>query len=92
EPTSGLDPVMSSVINQLIRKLQKDFSVTSFVVTHDMRSAYTIADRIAMLYDGKLIQVDTPDNIMNTENPVVRQFVNGNLNGPIEIHREYKEG
>ena len=88
EPTSGLDPVMSEVINQLILQLQREFKVTSFVVTHDMRSAYTIADRIAMLYQGKLVQCDTPENIKNTTNPVVRQFIEGKLEGPIEVRRD----
>jgi phospholipid/cholesterol/gamma-HCH transport system ATP-binding protein len=88
EPTSGLDPVMSEVINQLILQLQRDFNVTSFVVTHDMGSAYTIADRIAMLYQGKLIQCDTPSKIKATENPIVRQFIEGKLDGPIEVRKE----
>lgn len=88
EPTSGLDPVMSEVINQLILQLKRDFCVTSFVVTHDMRSAYTIADRIAMLYQGKLIQCDTPDRIRNTDNPIVRQFIEGRLDGPIEVRKD----
>jgi len=88
EPTSGLDPVMSEVINQLILQLQREFKVTSFVVTHDMRSAYTIADRIAMLYQGKLVQCDTPENIQNTANPIVRQFIEGRLEGPIEVRRD----
>jgi phospholipid/cholesterol/gamma-HCH transport system ATP-binding protein len=87
EPTSGLDPVMSEVINQLILQLQREFRVTSFVVTHDMRSAYTIADRIAMLYQGKLIQCDVPENIQKTENPIVRQFIEGKLDGPIEVRK-----
>lgn len=88
EPTSGLDPVMSEVINQLILKLQQEFNVTSFVVTHDMNSAYTIADRIAMLYQGKLIECDTPERIRSTKNPVVRQFIEGKLDGPIEVRRD----
>ena len=88
EPTSGLDPVMSEVINQLILQLKREFGVTSFVVTHDMRSAYTIADRIAMLYQGKLIQCDTPDRIRNTDNPIVRQFIEGRLDGPIEVRKD----
>lgn len=88
EPTSGLDPVMSEVINQLILQLQRDLGVTSFVVTHDMNSAYTIADRIAMLYKGKLVQCDTPEKIRNTSNPVVRQFIEGRLDGPIEVRRD----
>lgn len=85
EPTSGLDPVMSSLINSLIRRMQKEFNVTSVVVTHDMNSAYDIADRIAMLYDGKVIQCDTPDRIINTDNAIVRQFISGSLDGPIQI-------
>ena len=88
EPTSGLDPVMSEVINQLILQLQRDLGVTSFVVTHDMNSAYTIADRIAMLYRGKRVQCDTPDNIKNSSNPIVRQFIEGRLDGPIEVRRD----
>jgi len=85
EPTSGLDPVMSGVINDLIKKMQNVFNVTSVVVTHDMESAYYIADRIAVLYEGEIIQCDTPDKIRNTENPIVRQFITGAQNGPINV-------
>ncbi len=85
EPTSGLDPVMSQLINELIRQMQRDYGVTSVVVTHDIHSAYYIADRIAMLYQGNIIQCDSPDKIRNTENPVVRQFISGELKGPIEV-------
>jgi phospholipid/cholesterol/gamma-HCH transport system ATP-binding protein len=85
EPTSGLDPVMSEHINELIKRMQKDFGVTSIVVTHDMHSAYYVADRIAMLYQGDIIQCDTPDRIKNTENLVVRQFISGQITGPIEV-------
>ncbi|MFC1668946.1 ABC transporter ATP-binding protein [Spirochaetota bacterium] len=85
EPTSGLDPVMSTVINNLIRKMQEEFGVTSIVVTHDMESAYFIADRIAMLYNGEVIQCDVPEKIRNTENPIVRQFISGMLEGPIVV-------
>jgi phospholipid/cholesterol/gamma-HCH transport system ATP-binding protein len=85
EPTSGLDPVMSSLINELIKKTQRDYSVTSVVVSHDMNSAYEIADRIAMLYDGYIIQCDTPEGIKNTSHPIVRQFIEGHLSGPIRV-------
>jgi phospholipid/cholesterol/gamma-HCH transport system ATP-binding protein len=85
EPTSGLDPVISSVINELIIKMKMDFGVTSVVVTHDMNSAYAIADRIAMLYQGRVIECDTPDKIRNTSNPIVRQFIEGQLDGPIRV-------
>lgn len=85
EPTSGLDPVISRLINELIRKMQREFGVTSIVVTHDMHSAYYIADRIAMLYNGVIIECDTPENIRKTENPVVKQFINGELDGPMQL-------
>ncbi len=85
EPTSGLDPVMSSLINTIINKIKEDHSITQVVVTHDMDSAYAIGDRIAMLYDGTIIQCDEPDGIRNTTNPIVRQFITGSLEGPIDI-------
>jgi len=83
EPTSGLDPVMASRINRLIIDVKDKLGVTSVVVTHDMDSAYKIADRIAMLYDGKIVQVGTPDEIRNSTDPVVRQFVEGRIEGPM---------
>ena len=85
EPTSGLDPVMSSLINDLIVQMQRHYNVTSIVVTHDMNSAYYIADRIAMLYEGNVIQCDSPEGIKNTQNPIVKQFITGGLYGPIEV-------
>jgi len=85
EPTSGLDPVMSNRINELILKMKRDFNVTSVVVTHDMESAFRVADRIAVLYNGKIIQCDEPDAIRNSDHPVVQQFIRGDLVGPIEI-------
>lgn len=84
EPTSGLDPVMSARINELILTMQSRLEVTSVVVTHDMESAYYIADRIAMLYNGEMLECGTPDEIRKTENPVVRQFIEGKIHGPIE--------
>ncbi|MBI4752919.1 ABC transporter ATP-binding protein [Candidatus Desantisbacteria bacterium] len=83
EPTTGLDPILAANINKLIKELQNKLSLTSIVVTHDMTSAYAIADRIAMLYDGKIIEVGTPEEIKNTRNPVVQQFIAGNAEGPI---------
>ncbi len=85
EPTSGLDPVMSEHINELIRQMQRDYGVTSVVVTHDMNSAYSIADRIAMLYQGDIIQCDVPEKIRNTDNPIVKQFIAGRVAGPIGV-------
>ncbi len=83
EPTSGLDPVMSSQINELIMRMQKVLGVTSVVVTHDMESAYMIADRIAMLFEGRIIECGTREEIRNSSNPIVRQFVEGLTSGPI---------
>lgn len=75
EPTSGLDPVTSRTIDQLIHDLQQDLGVTSVVVTHDMISALTISDRIAMLHQGQLSEISTPRDFLNSENPVVRNFL-----------------
>ncbi|MGQ9603416.1 MAG: ABC transporter ATP-binding protein [bacterium] len=86
EPTTGLDPIMGDVINQLIRHLQKTLGVTSIAVTHDMASATKIGDRIAMLHDGKIIFEGTPEEIRATDNGIVRQFVEGRAEGPIPVY------
>jgi len=83
EPTSGLDPVMAAAINELVVHTREVTGATQVVVTHDMQSAYSIADRIAMLYEGRIIEIGTPEEIRETENPVVRQFVRGETSGPI---------
>lgn len=85
EPTTGIDPIMADVINDLIIHLQKSLDITSIVVTHDMTSAYKISNRIAMLYDGKIIGMGTPDEIKKTENQYVKQFTTGSSNGPIKM-------
>jgi phospholipid/cholesterol/gamma-HCH transport system ATP-binding protein len=77
EPSSGLDPIMTDKIDELIISTQKRLGVTSVVVTHDMDSAIHIADRIAMIYEGKLIAVDTVDNFRRIEDPRVRAFLRG---------------
>ena len=84
EPTTGLDPIMSDVINQLIRSLQTRLGVTSVVVTHDLTSAFTVADRVAMLYGGKVIFQGTPDDVRRTTDPLMRQFIEGSSRGPIQ--------
>jgi phospholipid/cholesterol/gamma-HCH transport system ATP-binding protein len=81
EPTTGLDPVMADVINRLIRELQSRFGLTSVVVTHDMTSAYFIADRIAYLHQGRIHAQGTPDEIRRSEDPIVRSFVEGKSQG-----------
>ena len=77
EPTTGLDPVTSAVIDRLMVRTREHLGVTGVVVTHDMRSAYTVGDRIAMLYDGSVRQVGSVEEIQQTEDPVVRQFIEG---------------
>jgi phospholipid/cholesterol/gamma-HCH transport system ATP-binding protein len=65
--------------------VQKRLKTTAVVVTHDMKSAYKISNRIAMLYEGKIIAVDTPEGIQKSDNPIVKQFINGSADGPIKM-------
>jgi phospholipid/cholesterol/gamma-HCH transport system ATP-binding protein len=85
EPTTGLDPIISNVINQLIRSLQKQLNVTSIVITHDLNSAYVIADQIAFLYNGEIVEKGTPSQFQNSSNPYVVQFREGRTTGPIRV-------
>lgn len=85
EPTSGLDPVMTSVLNNLILKLNQDPSVTSLVITHDIGSVFTFADRVAMLYNGEIIEDAPSEDFKKSKNPVVQQFIKGEEEGPIDI-------
>lgn len=84
EPTTGLDPIMSDVINRLIRSLQQRIGVTSIVVTHDMNSAYHVADEMALLNEGRVVFTGTPDEARSTTDPMVRQFIEGSSEGPIK--------
>jgi phospholipid/cholesterol/gamma-HCH transport system ATP-binding protein len=77
EPTTGLDPIRSDVINELILKLQKELRVTSIVVTHDMASAFKVGDRIVMLHEGKVIFDGPPAEVRTTDNEIVKRFVQG---------------
>lgn len=77
EPTTGLDPIRSDVINELILKLQRELKVTSIIVTHDMQSAFKVGDRIVMLHEGKVLFDGTPDELRASEEPIVRRFVLG---------------
>lgn len=85
EPTTGLDPIMADAINDLIIEMREKLNITSIAITHDIKSAYKIADRIAMLYNGIIIETGTPNEIKNTSNPVVRQFIEGSAVGPIVL-------
>ncbi|MBU1134477.1 MAG: ATP-binding cassette domain-containing protein, partial [Candidatus Omnitrophica bacterium] len=88
EPTSGLDPVVGGVINRLIMDLSKKLFITSVVVTHDMSSVFRIADRAAMIHKGSVVEIGTPQQIKTSDNPYLRQFINGSPNGPIDFFRE----
>jgi phospholipid/cholesterol/gamma-HCH transport system ATP-binding protein len=85
EPTTGLDPVTSAVIDQLMVRMREKLGVTSVVITHDMRSAYTVGTRIAMLYEGQVRWVGTIDEIRETRDPVVRQFIEGKPDMEVEV-------
>lgn len=77
EPTTGLDPVTTAVIDRLVIKLKSELGVTSVVITHDMGSAYRVGDRVGMLHEGRIRAVGTPEEIRRTEDPVVRAFIEG---------------
>ena len=79
EPTSGLDPIMAHSIENLIVRLKEGLRVTSVIVTHDIESAYRVADRIAMLFKGQIVEVGTPSEIRKSNNPVVTQFIHGEI-------------
>lgn len=83
EPSTGLDPIRADAINDLIIQTKQDLCATSVVITHDMTSSYKVADRIAMLYEGRIIETGSPAEIQASNNPVVRQFIHGQAHGPI---------
>ncbi|MBQ7632946.1 MAG: ATP-binding cassette domain-containing protein [Alphaproteobacteria bacterium] len=85
EPTTGLDPIMADVINDLIIESAKGLGATTFTITHDMASARKIADRIAMLYQGKIIWIGSVEEMDKTDNPYLKQFVSGSSQGPIKV-------
>jgi phospholipid/cholesterol/gamma-HCH transport system ATP-binding protein len=85
EPTTGLDPVMTEAINRLILDTQKSFNLTCVVISHDIRSIFEISHRIAMLYEGRIIEYGTPEELRASRNPVIVQFLAGSIEGPIRI-------
>ena len=85
EPSAGLDPVVTAVVDKLIIDLANALSITSVVVTHDMNSVFRIADRIVMLYKGKVLQIGTKDEIRNSKNEYIQQFINGTIEGPMQF-------
>lgn len=84
EPTTGLDPVLSSIIDELIIDLTEKAHATSIIVTHELSSAFHIATRIAMLFQGRIIEEDRPERFRTSHNPVVEQFIEGRTEGPIQ--------
>ena len=88
EPTAGLDPIVASVVDKLIMDLSKALDMTSIVVTHDMKSVMTIADRIAMLYEGRVLEIGTPEEIKHSKNEMVQQFIKGDPDGPIKFFQQ----
>ena len=85
EPTTGLDPIMADVINDLIIESARGLGATTLTITHDMASARKIADRIAMLYQGKIIWIGTVKEMENSDNPYLQQFISGSAQGPIKM-------
>ena len=87
EPTAGLDPIVAGVIDKLILDLSKKLHITSIVVTHDMKSVFSIADRVVMLYEGKIIAEGAMEDIKNSDDPRVKQFITGSPDGPIQFFK-----
>lgn len=85
EPTAGLDPIVAAVIDKLILDLSKKLLITSVVVTHDMNSVFRISDRVAMLHMGRVLEVGTPEQIKNSKNEIVQQFIKGETEGPVNF-------
>jgi phospholipid/cholesterol/gamma-HCH transport system ATP-binding protein len=85
EPTTGLDPIMADVIDRLVRAMQKRLGVTSIVVTHDLTSASKVADRVAMLHQGRVVFTGTFEELRNTRDPMLRQFIEGSSEGPVSV-------
>jgi phospholipid/cholesterol/gamma-HCH transport system ATP-binding protein len=83
EPSAGLDPVISSVIDELIISLSEEIGATSIIVTHEMDSAFRVGTRMAMLYEGRIIAEDTPTGFKDHPHPVIAQFISGDTEGPI---------
>jgi len=85
EPSTGIDPIRADAINDMINILKNEMGVTSVVITHDMASAFKVADRMAMLCTGRIIEVGTPEEMRNSKNEFVQQFIGGHADGPIRV-------
>ncbi len=85
EPTTGVDPITGGAVDRLILKMNRLYGITSIVITHDINSAFRIAHRLSMLYEGRIIFTGTPEDFKNSTNPYIMQFVEGTVNGPISV-------
>lgn len=85
EPTTGLDPLISKAIHNLIRECQRGLNFTAIIVTHEVPAIFSMVDRVAMLYEGRILASGTPEEIQNSQDPVIHQFIHGELEGPISI-------
>ncbi len=85
EPTTGLDPLIGKAIHKLIRECQKSLNFTAIIVTHEIPAIFSMVDRVAMLYEGKILAEGTPEEIETSKDPVIHQFIHGELEGPITI-------
>ncbi len=85
EPTTGLDPILLHSIHRLIIDMHKKYSFTGLIITHDIPEIFDVVDRVGFLYEGRIVEIGTPDEIRNSKNPISRQFITGSLEGPIGI-------
>jgi phospholipid/cholesterol/gamma-HCH transport system ATP-binding protein len=85
EPTTGLDPIMADAIDRLIVDTQRHTKATCVVISHDIESTFKIAHRVAMLYEGKIVEIGTPESVKSSKNPVLQQFIQGKAEGPIQM-------
>ena len=88
EPTAGLDPIVAGVIDKLILDLSRKLSITSIIVTHDMKSVFSIADRVAMLYEGRVLEAGTSEEVKKSQNSLVQQFISGSPDGPVRFFQQ----
>ena len=91
EPSAGLDPIMSAAIDQLILDLTKKTKITTILVTHEMKSAFKVADRMILLHEGVVVAEGTPADMRATKDPLIRQFIDGLPDGPIPLRRNRDE-
>lgn len=85
EPTTGLDPIILNSIHRLIRRTHKEYGFTGLIISHEIPEIFEVADRVAMLHNGVIVETGTPEEIKNSSNPAVKQFITGSMEGPIEV-------